>query len=133
MCDKTFDVLTAKTVESLSDISFREQDHIVYDLEQGTSITFTLHRNNASHVIRAFLSADTIFPLHKHDASAETLILESGNITVICDEPGCEKIRHELQPGVPLWIPEKLNHFLHAKEDSWVLAILIPPDKGMLK
>jgi len=133
MCDKTFEALTEKTVAALSDISFKEQDHVIYDLEQGTCIAFTKLRNLNIHVVHAFMSAGTIFPLHYHDDSAETLILESGNMTVMCDEEGCEQIRHELKPGIPLWLPERLNHFLHAKEDSWILAILIPPDKGMLK
>lgn len=133
MCTKTFAALTERVVESLSDISTREQGHIIYDLDQGSAITFTLHRNANSHVLRAFLSAGTIFPLHNHEASAETLILETGNITVMSDGQGDDQIRQELREGVPMWIPEKLNHFLHAKEDSWILAILIPPDQGMLK
>lgn len=133
MCDKTFEALTERVVESLSDISIKEQDHVVYELEQGTSITFTIHRNSHSHVLRGFLSSGTIFPLHHHEASAETMILESGKITVMSDGQGDNNIRQELREGVPMWIPENVNHFMHAKEDSWFIAILIPPDQGMLK
>jgi len=128
-----FEVLTEKLIANLKDISTEEKGHVVYELEQGTAITFTLKRNAMVHLLDSFLSADTIFPLHHHETSSETLILQSGNVTVICDEPGCEEIRHELKVGIPFFIPEGLNHFLHAKEDSWVLASLIPPDEGMLK
>lgn len=133
MCDPVFEALTARVVDSLSDISIKEQDHVVYDLDQGTAISFTLHRNNDAHIIRMFLSSGTIFPLHKHDTSAETLIMESGKLTVMSDGQGEDNIRQELREGVPMWVPEKLNHFMTANEDSWLIAILIPPDQGMLK
>jgi quercetin dioxygenase-like cupin family protein len=128
-----FEILTDRVVESLSDISSSRNGHVVYDLDQGTAISFTLKDTDDVHVIDSFLSAGTIFPLHHHEASSETLTLYSGNITVLCDEPGTDCIRHELQIGVPFFIPDGMNHLLHAKEDSWVLASLIPPDQDILK
>lgn len=132
MPDNNFGVLTQLAIESLKHISVKESDHVIYELEQGSSISFTLKENQYIQVIDSFLSKGTIFPLHKHLAAAETFILERGAVTVICDNPGCDTNREELTPGVPLTIPCKMNHFLHANEDSWVLAILIPPDKGLI-
>lgn len=133
MCMDRLEALTKKLVGELKDISIKQQDHIIYDIEQGTAISFTLKRDDDVHLLDSFLSAGTIFPLHHHDDSAETLILTSGEITVVCDEPGCDTHRQELQVGVPMYIPSGMNHFLHAKKDSWILATLIPPDAGMIK
>lgn len=132
MCEKTFDVLTHMAIESLKHISVKETDHVVYDLEQGSAIAFTLKENVNVQVLDSFMSKGTIFPLHHHVASSETLILEAGAVTVVCDDPDCPEHRAELKAGMPLTIPCKMNHFLHAKEDSWILAILVPPDKGMI-
>ena len=129
------EALTQELVRNLSGISFKQKDHVVYNLEQGTAITFTLtHKPGVMHVLDSFLSAGTIFPLHEHEDSSETLILQEGEVTVICTDESCDQpFRHELKVGVPYFIPSRFGHVLHAKKDSWILATLIPPDAGMLK
>lgn len=131
---ETLSALTDKLVTDLRTISHEEKPgYVIYDLEQGEAITFTLKCDKNIHVIDALLTEGTIFPLHQHDESYETLILQSGEVTVLCDEPGCETIRHELKPGQPFMIPSGMKHLLHAKKTSWILATLIPPDNGMFK
>jgi len=131
MCESSFEVLTQMAIASLKHISVKETDHIVYSLEQGSAISFTLLSNPEIQVLHSFLSKDTIFPLHHHETSTETLFLESGNVSVVCDD--CDKVpsKIELMPGDSITIKINTNHFLHAKKDSWILAILIPPDKGI--
>jgi len=124
-----FEELTDQLVRHLSDIPATKDDHVTsYEVEQGTSITFDLKRTADVDVIDSFLSEDTLFPLHAHKVSKEILILYKGAITVLCDDEGVEPIRHELRKGVPFFIPETTKHLLHATEDSWVLAILIPQE-----
>lgn len=130
---KELDMMTDALVNQLSSISHKEPDgHIEYDLEQGNAITFTLKKNKHIEVLDALLTEGTIFPLHEHKISFECMLMyNDGDVTVICDEPGCEPIRKKLVRGEPFGVPAGINHFLHAKKTSWILATLVPPDAGM--
>lgn len=133
MCMKDVDIYTDALINELGSISRKEADgHVEYDLEQGHVITWTLKKNQYIEVIDALLTEDTIFPLHEHDLSFETMVMYTdGDVTVVCDEPGCEPMHKKLVKGEPFGVPPGVNHFLHAKKSSWILATLIPPDAGM--
>ncbi len=133
MCMEKLDMITDAILQ-LDSISTKESGgHVIYELEEGNAISFTIKETDDVHVLDSFLSAGTVFPLHEHLESFETLILYKGEITVVCEEPGIDTIHKDLVKGEPFGIPCGMNHFLHAKKDSWILATLIPPDAGMLK
>ncbi len=73
-------------------------------------------------------------PLHEHIDSVETLILESGEATFICDsEDYGDVVRTEMKPGKAICIKKGNKHLLHAKTDAFITAVLVPPDAGVLK
>lgn len=128
------EALAEKVLGDWKDISHIEKPgYIVYDLEQGEAVSFTLKDRPYVHVLDTLITADTIFPLHGHAQSFETLILQKGEVSIVCDEPGCTPIHHEMIRGEPFGIPKGISHFIHAKKTSWILATLIPPDADMLK
>ena len=121
-----------KELIRFDEISKRGADHTIYDLEQGTSISFDLHRDEEVDIFKSYLSKGAIFPLHCHEFSDETFTLISGKVTVICDEDGIEN-HHELELGVPFTVKRCVNHFLSVGEESWLIVMVIPPDVSMLK
>ena len=129
----SLDILTQKLITDLSRISSHQKGHVEYELEQGEALAWTLKSNKHIHVMDSFIEAGTMFPLHRHEGSAEIIVLYKGDISLVCE--GCEQeAKHEqLKIGIPVYIPADMNHFIHARENSWVIAITIPPDSNMLK
>lgn len=106
--------------------SFRE-----FNLENGTAFGWTLFATEEVHCFRAFLSRGTVFPLHEHNLSAETTILYRGAMQLICSEEGCKPESTTMEIGKPVYLDKRVNHKLVALEDSWVISVLIPPDKEL--
>lgn len=102
-----------------------------FELETGTAIGWTLFKNDNVHCMRAFLSQGTIFPLHEHQLSAETIILYKGSLEIHCGDVDCDPVKIIMAKGKPVYLEAAENHKLIALADSWVITTLIPPDKQL--
>jgi quercetin dioxygenase-like cupin family protein len=123
------EVLT-RQLQNIAAISTKVDGCTIHKLEQGTSMAFDILRNEYGDVFNSFLSNGTIFPLHEHPESDEIFILLNGKITVIYDT-GEEVSQHKLQIGRPLLILKGTKHLLKVNEDSWIISVIMPPDKTL--
>ncbi len=118
-------------IQDISAISVKKDNYTTHNVEQGTSISFDLLRNEHVDVFNSFLSKGTIFPLHEHLESDEIFVLYTGDITIICDD-GKEVSKIKLQIGKPVVITKCTKHLLKVNADSWVIAVVIPPDLKLI-
>lgn len=102
-----------------------------YKLEHGTLMGWSLLKNDKIECIRAYMSEGTVFPLHEHEFSAETMILYSGAVKVSCEGENCETELHSMEIGIPFHVEAGKCHKLYADEESRMIAIFIPPDKEL--
>ena len=128
----TLEKLTREIVE-FPDFSVRDSmtSSTFYKLERGSAMSFDIYRSNELDVLRTYFSEDAIFPFHSHE-SDETLTLIQGEVTILIDD-GANENRIEMKVGEPVHIKARDKHLLHSKKESWILAVIIPPDEKMLK
>lgn len=101
-----------------------------FQLEHGTAIGWLLFRDDRVHVIRSYMSSGSVFPLHEHAISTEVIILYRGAVDIlVADDLKPRKVTMEI--GKPFYLEKGIEHKLLAKEDSWMIATLIPPDANL--
>jgi len=125
------DTLNALTKEyvRLSEIpASRDNSVINFHLEKGTALMFNLFSRKSVAVSNFFLSKDARMPYHVHADSVEVLMIHEGLIKCVSDV--CEKT---LGVGEIMRLEKNEGHFLHAKEDTWLIAITVPADEAMMK
>jgi quercetin dioxygenase-like cupin family protein len=98
---------------------------IEYKVCEGTCLGFNLYNIPEVSIQRVFLSKGVNFPEHKHDDSVELVIIYCGSIKYTNN--GTETI---LYPGDFVYSKKGEEHFAISLEDSWVIAISIPREKG---
>jgi quercetin dioxygenase-like cupin family protein len=105
----------------------------VFKLKEGIVVSYRLYKDENLHCIRSYLSKGAIFPPHEHkEPTDETLILYSGKMSVIIDDPEISEGKSiDMIIGKPYFFRAGDIHMLHAKEESWILSTLIPPDKNI--
>ena len=101
-----------------------------FNLDQGTAIGWLLFRDDYIHVIRSYMSAGAVFPLHEHEFSVEAITLYRGAVDIMVAD-GLKPRRVTLEVGKPFYMEKAVEHKLLAHEDSWMLATLIPPDPNL--
>ena len=101
-----------------------DQDVIEYDLEVGSSIGYGLFHIDDVAVQRNDMTKGTIFPEHKHEES-EFMVVYRGKARYEFD--GKEKI---VTPGKFIYFIPNQPHACEALEDTSMIAITIPADKG---
>lgn len=126
-------LMTDRVIRSLREISNQEGTVTRYRLEDGKVVSsYDWKNDHHSRATDNHFPKGSIFPLHLHQPpTRETFIMQSGLMDVVCVEEGCEKRRIRLEPGDTLQLNPDEAHYLEALEESWMYAILIPPDPGM--
>lgn len=125
----TFEVLTDELIARLEENRTREADHYVYHMDPGTVILFDVHKDTQLHVMRAFMTAGTDFPLHIHKHSIEHMLLYSGAASLRREDGSVV----ELSRKYCVSVGEGEGHSVYAETNCWILATLIPPDAEMFK
>jgi quercetin dioxygenase-like cupin family protein len=97
---------------------------VEYTIE-GTCLGRGLWNGPYSAVQRAFMSAGSVFPLHVHDCH-EHLVVAKGAIVIFYQD----QKNVAVGTGYGIHIPIGTAHGVKALEDTWVIGITVPPDRG---
>jgi len=111
-----------------------KDDIVIYEAEGGDVIGIGLYKSDDISVQKANLPAGTFWPFHKHEA-IERLIVYVGKLKVEKSGGGCfdddtEVVEKILEVGDSVKILPNTPHCVTALEDTWVLGVIIPDDKG---
>ena len=114
-----------------ADVGNGTNGYIEFQLENGTCLGWTLFRDDHGHAIRAFLSKGSVFPVHDHEESFETLVMYRGECELgFVNSAGQQELR-KMQLGKPAYLLKGQEHIIYAKEDTWFFMTLVPPDTNL--
>ena len=99
---------------------------IKYKLKIGSCTGYYLYNDNKIAIQRAFITKGSEFPKHTHKDEKEWLIICNGHI-IIEFESG-ESLN--LNEGDFCFVEKGIPHWMIAKEDTWIVGITVPADRG---
>ena len=97
---------------------------VKYNVGKGNSLGIGLYVDDKVSVQRVYLEEGTVFDMHTHPCSAELIMCYEG--VVRSTRKGGYKL---LRPGDFDYLEPGEAHGGEALENSWIIAITIPPDK----
>ena len=99
-------------------------DFVQYEMERGTCLGFGLLSGKRIGVQCAFLSADSVFTSHKHQAR-EWLLVYAGAVEIEIEDRVVS-----ISVGESVQIDPNEAHRVRALEDTWLLGVAIPMETG---
>jgi len=96
-----------------------------YEIEQGTSLSWSLLSLQEVSCAKWFNSQNTVFPLHAHE-EREWIIVYSGSMILTIEDNKPKR----LLSGMSVMIEPNTLHKANFPEDCWCIAITIPKSES---
>ncbi len=110
-------------IPKLADFMKIQEDHVEYDVGEGTAISYSLLSQPEVSVAKTFVSSGGKFPEHKHD-EREFILIFAGSAVVYINN-----VRTIMKSGECIIFEPNIPHRATALEDMWFIAITIPYSK----
>jgi quercetin dioxygenase-like cupin family protein len=114
----------SNNIVSLSDLAFKEKDHVTYIVKSGTCTGIGLWHDKKSAVQYAVIGPETVLQNHRHDET-EILILVKGDFRLRFDTHNLHAIQ-----GVPITILPNTPHTAISDTGCEIIAITIPASEA---
>lgn len=105
-------------------IKHSREEYVELDSKNGNIFGFDLFKDPNIDISRFFLSSGAIFDNHKHENSIEFMFIYEGELVFMLDEKP-----FNLKKFDSIFIPVGVPHYGCAKQNTWLVNILSPPEK----